>query len=95
MVDNPEDDSSRLFWDVCNHNENNDDKVVEQANAWGRKAVKVIENGEPLLPGATKEQLSQIPISSQKRYDSPDIIPETFRQVQGGLDLDEYNLQHR
>lgn len=93
LVDNPEDEYSRLFWEVRNHNENNDDKVIEQANSWGRNVVKVMEDGEPLLPGATKEDLASIPISSQRRYDFPDIIPETFREVQGGLNLDEYNLQ--
>ena len=93
LVDNPEDENSRLFWDIRNHNENNDDKVIAQANSWGRMVVKVVENGEPLLSGVTNEQLSQIPISSQKRYDFPDIIPATFRQVQDGLNLDEHNLQ--
>lgn len=93
LVDTPDNENSRLFWEVRNHNENNDDKVIEQANSWGRMTVKVMENGEPLLPGATKEQLSQIPISSQRRYDFPDIIPETFHKVQDGLNLDEFNLQ--
>ena len=93
LTDNPGDDLSPRFWDVRNYNENNDDKVIERANDWGRKVVKVVENGEPLLPRATKKQLAQIPISSQKRYDFSDIVTDTFHKVQGGLNLDEYNLQ--
>lgn len=93
LTDDPADEISSRFWDVRNHNENNDDKVIERANDWGKTVVKVIENGEPLLPGATKKQLAQVPISSQRRYELSDIVTETFHKVQGGLNLDEYNLQ--
>ena len=51
IVDDPDNQNSRLFWVVLDHGDGmdvNDDKASQLAVSWARTAVKVLVDGQPL-----------------------------------------------
>ena len=96
IVDDPDNQYSRLFWVVLDHGDGvdaNDDKVAQLADSWGRMAVKVLVDGRPLIDGVSEEELSLVPTNDQHGNIHPNFISETFHQIQGGLSLGDYDLQ--
>ena len=96
IIDSPDDQHSRLFWVVLNHDDGvdtNDDKASQLADSWGRVAVKVLVDGQPLIDGVSEEELSHVPTNDRHGGVHPDFISETLHQIQGGLSLGDYNLQ--
>lgn len=96
IVDDPDNQNSRLFWVVLDHSDGvdvNDDKATQLADSWARVAVKVVVDGQPLIDGVSEEELSHVPSNDRHGTVHPNLIAETFHQVQGGLDLEDYNLR--
>ena len=81
---------SRVTWDVRKHDEANDDKLATQAENWGRKLVKVVEDGQPLYEKASAASLKEIPERMVSVDSQPKIVADTLKHVQNGLDLKEH-----
>lgn len=96
IVDDPDNQNSRLFWVVLDHGDGvdvNDDKASQLAVSWARTAVKVLVDGQPLIDGVSEEELSLVPSNDRHGNVHPNFVSETFHQVQGGLSLEDYDLQ--
>lgn len=59
----------------------------------GRTAIKIVENGVPTYANASADQLREIPNSTVSASKQASIIRDTYKYVQGQMDLSDYNLQ--
>ena len=82
-----------MTWDVRNHKDANDELISDQAERWGRIAIKVVEKGVPTYANASADQLREIPRLTQSMNYQSSIVRDTYQYVQKGLDLSDYNLQ--
>lgn len=70
-----------------------EDDRSDQAERWGRTAIKVVEKGVPTYANASADQLREIPRLTQSMNYQSSIVRDTYQYVQKGLDLSDYNLQ--
>ena len=94
LVKDPTKFITKVTWDVRNTKDTNDEAISDQAERWGRTAIKIIENGVPTYTNASADQLREIPKSTVSASKQPSIVRDTYNYVQKGLDLSDYNLQN-
>lgn len=93
FVQDPTEVRTKVTWDVRNHKDANDELISDQAERWGRTAIKVVEKGVPTYVNASADQLREIPRLTQSMNYQSSIVRDTYQYVQKGLDLSDYNLQ--
>lgn len=93
LVKDPTKFITKVTWDVRNTKETNDEAISDQAERWGRTAIKIVENGVPTYTNASADQLREIPNSTVSATKQPSIIRDTYKYVQNELNLADYNLQ--
>lgn len=93
LVKDPTKFITKVTWDVRNTKDTNDEAISDQAERWGRTAIKIVENGVPTYTNASADQLREIPNSTVSAAKQPSIIRDTYKYVQNELNLADYNLQ--
>lgn len=93
LVKDPSQFITKVTWDVRNSKSTNDEVISQQAENWGRIAIKIVENGVPTYANASADQLREIPNSTVSASKQASIIRDTYKHVQGQMDLSDYNLQ--
>ena len=93
LVKDPNEIDTKVFWDVRNHKESNDDAVIQLGEDWGRTVIKLVDNGQPLYQNATGDQLASIPSGTSSQNFQSSVICDTLKYAQQGLSLNEFQLQ--
>lgn len=93
LVKDPSQFITKVTWDVRNSKSTNDEVISQQAESWGRTAIKIVENGVPTYANTSADQLREIPNSTVSASKQASIIRDTYKYVQGQMDLSDYNLQ--
>lgn len=85
LVKDPTKFITKVTWDVRNTKDTNDEAINDQAERWGRTAIKIVENGVPTYTNASADQLREIPNSTVSAAKQPSIIRDHINMYKTNL----------